>query len=178
MTCLRQNNIRAFFPHREREAGPLIYPFPSRKWFQGQKLYIRGHKTNLARVLSGAVGKSLPIPGTGFCSGLTSPIDSLVCCGEALHNWWIWVILMKLLHYRMLCLSLLQPGSILEIVPLFPSNITAKCYAARKRGSHSRLWLNARDSEDESGLGSETLQSEEKGRILRWGKKETRMFSL
>lgn len=109
------------FPHREREAKTLIYPFPLRKWFQEQKLYIRGHKTNLALVLSGAVGKSLPIPGTEFWSGLTSLIYSLGCCGEALHNWWIWVILMKFLHYWMLCLGLLQPGSIIETFPLLLS---------------------------------------------------------
>lgn len=52
-------------------------------------------------------------------------------------------------------------------ISTLPIHITAKCNSARKRGSHSRLCLNARDSESESGLGSETLQSEEKG-ILRW----------
>lgn len=65
--------------------------------------------------------------------------DSPVCCGEALHNWWIWVILMKMLHYWMLCLSLLQLGSILEIFPLLPSISLQNAMQQGKRISFQAL---------------------------------------
>lgn len=99
---------------------------------------------NLALVLSGAVGKSLPIPGTEFCSDLSSLgsnwlIYSLGCCGEALHNWWVWVIFMKLLHYWMLCLSLLQPGCILETFSLFLSISLQNAMQQGKRLSFQAL---------------------------------------